>query len=408
MINHSIYGGLVQLSGNKIEIEVVNDDVKGESPRALLKATSSTKEMPDGSLVESIPGGPFIDPKVWSIQPDGSGKAIFDFSEYFDAPVDYGFTFPAGNEIAVKHPLRSFDLNILAGCSYIENDIASAEFGDKKELWQAPGNAVAIRILKGGMSQDRQASYNESGLNFYQDYIQGNKFLTHRPNFQRISYNQPVRLWYLLPGTIQVVRSLIVEYTAADNSVTALTFPVTLDPDGLYEFILDPSMLGVPADAKQFKVYQSDGVTQVGESRTFVIDHQYFENNTFLFFANSLSGIDDVWFTGAVKLSLNSEGETGLQTLDRTATTRDRSVVVTKKTASRKWSIFPGNRLNASDIEAIQDLIYSKFIWLVWNGRIVPVNLESSEFELTDTMSDLFINDQLELVFTEAHKNNHY
>ena len=35
MINHSIYGGIVQLSGNLIEIEVTNDDIKGESPRAL-------------------------------------------------------------------------------------------------------------------------------------------------------------------------------------------------------------------------------------------------------------------------------------------------------------------------------------------------------------------------------------
>jgi hypothetical protein len=102
------------------------------------------------------------------------------------------------------------------------------------------------------------------------------------------------------------------------------------------------------------------------------------------------------------------EGETGLQTLDRNATTRDRQVVVTGKSGSRKWSIFPGNRLDVAEIEALQDLIYSKFIWLVWKGRTIPVNLENGEFELTDTMRDMIINNELEFIFTEANQNNHF
>ena len=400
-INHSIYGGIVQLSGNLVQIEVTNDDIKGESPRALLKATST-----DGAVA----GGPFKDSKDWRpLDPPvaGSGKAIFEFQEYLDAPTDYNFTFPYGEPIAIKHPLRAFDIDILAGASYIDNVLASETFGKKIELWQDVAAAVSIRILKGGMSQYRQAQYNEAATNFYQDFIQGNKFLTHRPNFQRISYMQPVRLWYLLPETEPVTRSLIVEYTGADGAVVPLTFAITLDPDGLYEFVLDPAKLGIPVDAKQFAVYQFDGATQVGERRTFIIDSTYYENNTFLFFANSLSGIDDLWFTGAVKMLLNTEGETGIQPLDRNATTRDRSVVETQSTGSRKWSVFPGNRMSVADMESLQDFIYSKFRWLVWNGRIVPVNLERGEFELTNTMRDMIINDELEFMLIEAHSNNY-
>lgn len=400
MIDFRIFGGIVQLSGNDVEIEVTNNDIKGESPRALLKAIST-----DGAVA----GGPFIDSKPWTVQPDETGKAIFDFSEYLDAPVDYGFTFPYSEAIAVKHPLRAFDLNILAGGSYIDNVPASETFGKKIEAWQNEANAVSIRILKGGMSQQRQAQYKESGLNFYQDFIQGNKWLTHRPDSQRISYNQPVRLWYLLPETEAVTRQLKVNYiTAASSELIELTFDVTLEPDGLYEFILDPAKLQLPEDVTKFTVFQADGYTTIGESRTFIIDPQIYENNTFLFAANSLAGIDDHWFTGAVKLLLNTEGETGIQALDRNATTKDRSVVVTSKTGSRKWSIFPGNRLNVAEMESLQDLLYSKFLWLVWNNQIVPVNLENGEFELTGTMRDLIINDELELVFIEANQNNHF
>lgn len=407
MINHSIYGGIVQLSGNKVEIEVTNDDLKGESPRALLKAIST-----DGAVA----GGPFIDSKPWSpltIPIAGSGMAIFDFSEYLDAPVDYGFTFPYGESFAVKHPLRAFDLDILAGGSYIDNVPASATFGKKIEQWQDVANAVSIRILKGGMSQDRQGQYHEACTNFYQDFILGNKFLTHRPNNQRISYNQPVRLWYLLPGTEAVTRALYVSYKLPDGDIVNTMRLITLEPDGLYEFILDPGHWNLPANTTEFTVFQLEDIegsylTLIGEPRTFIIDSTHYENNTFLFFANSLSGIDDTWFTGAVTLGLNIEGETGMQAQDRNATTRDRSVVVTSKSGSRKWSIFPGNRLNVAEMEALQDLLYSKFIWIVWNGKTIPVNLESGEFELTDSMRDLIINDELELVFIEAHRNNHF
>ena len=402
MINHSIFGGIVQLSGNLVEIEVTNDDIKGESPRALLQAIST-----DGA----VPGGPFKDSKDWlplDTPVAGSGKAIFEFQEYLDAATDYNFTYPYAEAIAVKHPLRAFDIDILAGASYIDNTAGSETFGKKIEQWQDVAAAVSIRILKGGMSQQRQSQYNEAATNFYQDFIQGNKFLTHRPNFQRISYMQPVRLWYLLPETEPVTRSLVVEYTAADDSIVTLTFEVTLDPDGLYEFILDPAKLGIPADAKQFAVFQFDGETQVGERRTFVIDSAYYENNTFLFYANSLSGIDDLWFTGAVKMLFNSESETGIQQLGRNATTRDRSVIETSSSGARKWSIYPGNRLTPAEIETLQDFIYSKFRWLVWNGKIIPVNLERGEFELTNTMRDLIINDELEFVLIEAHNNNHF
>lgn len=401
MINHSIYGGIVQLSGTRIEIEVTNDDVKGESPRAMLKAISV-----DGA----VPGGPFIDSRAWGMEPGAGslGKAVFDFAEYLDAPPAWDFTFPYGEPMVVKHPLRAFDIDILAGGSYIDNTVGSATRGRKIETWQAAENSIPIRILKGGMSQNRQAQYQEAGLNFYQDYIQGNKFLTRRPNHQRISYNQPVRLWYLLPGTEPVTRYLVAKYQTPDGNPVEMVYEITLEPDGLYEFILDPARLNITEGTTQFSVFLADNYTTVGEVRTFVIDQRIYENNTFLFFSNSLSGIDDAWFTGAVKLSLVMEGETGMQSLDRTATTRDRSVVVTSKSGSRKWSIFPGNRLNPSEMEALQDLIYSKFIWLVWEGRTIPVNLENGEFDLTDSMRDLLINDELELVFTEAHKNNHF
>ena len=386
------------MSGNRVEIEVSNDELKGESPRALLKAISA-----DGA----VPGGPFVDSRNWVMQPDETGKAVFDFAEYLDAPTKYDFTFPYAEPYAVKHPLRAFDIEILAGASYIDNTAGSATLGKKIELWQEAANAIPIRILKGGMSQDRQAQYNEAGLNFYQDYIQGNKFLTRRPNNQRISYNQPLRLWYLLPGTEPVTTCLVAQFRLPNGNNVEMVYAITLEPDGLYEFVLDPVKLNVTEDTTQFSVFLAADLTGTSEVRTFIIDSKPYEHNTFLFYSNSLAGIDDAWFTGAVKFGLNIEGETGMQSLDRTATSRDRSVVVTSKIGSRKWSIYPGNRMNKEEMEALQDLIYSKNIWIVWDGRTVPVNLENGDFELTDSMRDLLINDELELVFTEAHQNNY-
>lgn len=399
-VNFEIYGGLVQLSGNRIEIEVTIDAVAGESPRALLRATVVETEETDLDPVE--------DAKEWKIQSDNSGKSIFDFSEYLDIPTTYDFTFPYGNSIAVKHPLRALDVKILAGESHIDNNQQSANYGEKIVSWQNEANAVAVRILKGGMSFDRQAQMHEAGQTFYSLYILGNRFLTHRPDNQIISYNQPVRLWYLLPETVANTRKLKVEYITEAGVTQSVSFDITIDPDGLYEFILDPAKLGIPATAKQYSVYQESTTgIQIGERRTFIIDQTYYENNTFLFSSNSLSGIDDHWFTGAVKLGTSIDSETGLQTLDRNATTRDRSVLVTKLTGSRKWTLYPGNRLTIEDITKLQDFLLARFKWIVWEGKIIPVNIEPGDFNLTDTTNDLLINDELEIVLTEAHQNSY-
>jgi len=398
-VNFTIYGGLVQLSGTRIEIKVTNDAITGESPRALLKATST-----DGA----VPGGPFEDSKPWTMTSDTAGYAVFDFSEYFDAPVDYDFTYPYGDAVAVKHALRAFDLDILAGASYIDDDEESETYGEKQETWQDAANAVSIRILKGGLSQHRQSVYAENESTFYADFIQGNKFLTYRPDKQKIAYAQPVRLWYLLPGTESVTYDLKVVYTAADGTETTLTYPVDLDPDGLYEFVLDPVKHGIPSDAQKFVVYLASGETLITEQRTFVIDSKDYEKNTFLFFTNSLGGIDDLWFTGAVKFSLSASGETGSVELDRSATQKDRSVMVTSSSGSRKWFVYPGNRLTEDDMDYLQDFIYSRQKWLVLNGYIIPVNLELDEFELTDSIADLVINEELEFELTEAHSNNYF
>ena len=400
-ISFSIYGGLVQLAGTQVEIEVSIPaaDYQGESPRALLKATST-----DGA----VPGGPFIDSKPWALQDDGSYKAVFDFSEYFDAPVDYDFTYPYGDDFAVKHELRAFDLDILAGLSYIDDDSESETYGDKIEAWMDVSEAVSVRMLKGGLSQQTQALYHESGQNFYTDYILGNKFLTNRPAGQRINYNQSLRLWYLLPETEQTTYDLCVDYTTAGGSVNTLKQSVTLDPDGSYEFILDPAKWGVPTDAKQIEVYLDNAGTQVGEKGAFVFDHDYSENNTYLFFSNSKSGIDDVWLTGAVKFGFKTDGDTGEKRLDRTSTQRSRSVVTTKRTGARCWSVFAGNRFNEDDADYMRDLLLSRYVWLVWKGNIIPVSIDTGDYDLTDTFEDMLVNDELEFVLTEAHNDNYF
>lgn len=389
-VDFTIYGGLVQLSGTTIEIEVTNDDVQGDSPRALLRATSQVDATTGKDQIE---GGPFEDSKSWT-----DGMAIFDFSEYFDAPAKFAFTYPGSSTLAIKHPSRAFNLDILAGESHED------ENGDKQENWQDAGNAVAIRILKGGLSQWAQAKYNEAGTNFYEDFILGNKFLTDRPDNQKISPSQPVRLWYLLPGEDPVDYNLVVDYIDAAGDENIVNHAITIDPDGLYEFVVDPASLGLPTGVKQYTIYLADGDTQITDSRTFIIDYSYYTgNNTFVLFSNRYSGIDDAWFTGEVKLIMPHQAETGQQKLDRTATTQDPSLIVTSQTGQRKWTIAPGNRISKQQALHLQDLIYAKHRWLLVDGEIIPVTLESGDKNITDTANPIY-GDQT-LTFVEAHQN---
>jgi hypothetical protein len=376
----TIPGGAVQLSGNRVQAEVTTDVVQGSLYRLLLKTSSLDNSFPEG---------------IDAIEPDSDKKAIFDLRNRVSMPVDYDFSWPLLGDVFIKRAQLAKKVAIDIGESFIPATPT------KQINWAGlNGAAVQVLILKGAISKHEQAKYNESGKTFYQEYIEAGRFLTNLPTNQRVAPGQPLKLWFITKETAQQNLTLKVNYTYLDGTTGSIGLNGTIDPDAMYEICVDTGSIGLNASLVDFYTVslQKDGI-DVSEIRRYTIDHTWYENNTFVFYANRVAGIDSVWFPGAIKESFPTESQTSERNTQTTDTQKKGSIEVDYKTGYRKWDINSGYRTIAEQI-ALRELLNSCNVWFIDGNDVIPAILEDGDNPLYNTIEDL---QGIELSFREAH-----
>ena len=375
-----IPGGKTQLSGNRVQAVVTTDTVQGALYRLLLKVSSLDGSFPDG---------------IDAIEPDAAKTAIFDLRNRVSLPVDYEFTWPLTGDVFVKHALMAKKVAIDIGESFIPDN------PPKQVNWAGLAGAdYQILILKGGLSKHEQSKYNESGHTFYEEYIEAGRFLTNLPQTQRICAGQPVKLWFITKEAASFNACLRINYTNLDGTTGTLDLYGDVDPDSLYEICADTGSLGL--NAAQIASYsvnvEKDGLA-ISEVRTFVIDHSYYEQNTFVFYANRVGGIDSLWFTGHITATYPTTSQTSERNTQTTDTQKKGTIETDFKSGYRKWVVNSGYRSIDEQI-ALIELLNSCDIWIPSGNDIIPAMLEDGDNALYDTQEDI---QNAELTFREAH-----
>jgi hypothetical protein len=386
-ITATILGEDVQLSGNPVEIECTGASAPEGSRnyQVLLRSYSM-----DGKL-ENFPKTDAIHPK--------SGTALFDISGYVDQPVDLQFQFPPTAAV-VSYATQAYNIQVQPGECWIDEDgVLKEEWGSVSETFQ---------ILKGGLSQLQLNMMRDASTNFYQFYLQGTKFLTPRPWGDYVHPTQPVMLWFM--PIYSTAAQLKVKTYFDDGTDDTYTAAFTTDTDKLYQFNVNPANLGVTLEtttkrAKHFDVWVSSAT--VSESRRFTFDWKYCERPSFLFFANSLGGIDDVYLSGGIKEIFNTEGETAYKPATRTDTAMDPTLIVTNKTGQNRWTINTGWKTLAT-LQYLRDLMVTRQAWYAYGNAantsfvLRPVIIEPGEKTLYDRQKDLW---SMDIEISEAHKS---
>ena len=388
-ITVNILGEDVQLSGNPVEIECSGGSAPAGSRnyQIVLKIISQ-----DGKLEKF--------PKVDAITPDSAGKALFDISGYVDQPVNLQFQFPLSGAVK-SYSTQAFNVQVQPGETWMDEDgITQEQWGSVSDVFQ---------ILKGGLSQMQLNMMRDAGTNFYQFYLANGKWLTARPWGDFVHPTQPVKLWFMpIAGASATLNSKAVYQ---DNSEDTYTAAVTLSADNLYEFNVNPLLLGKPdvntngSPINFFDVWLSAGGTDISDRRRFTVDWKYNERPNFLFFANSLGGIDDVYLSGFIQDRFNVEGSTAFKRATRTDTANDPTIIVTNKQGKNHWTVNTGYK-SLPTMQYLRDLLVSKQAWYVYsnavggNHRIVPVVVENADLVLADRKEDLYA---MEIAFSEAH-----
>ena len=383
-ITATVIGEAVQLTGNPIRIHCTGGSIPAEASeyKITLRITSE-----DGKLE----GAPFTD----AIAPDISGEAWFDIAGYVDQPVKALFQFPPSST-SVAYPTQAFNIQIQPGERYIDVD------GNLQESW---GTTSSIfQMLKGGLSPRQIAMMNDDGSNFYDTYIAGNKWLTPRPNGDLVHPTQAVKLWYMVAATVGA--TFTVKTYFDDGTDTTYSTGVTLNKDSLNEFNCNPANLGVDLEptgkrAKYFTV--SVGTSDI---RNFYFDWQYVERPIFLMFANSLGGIDDVYFSGYIEDKFDTEGNTVYHPPMRDDTVYDPTLLTPNKTGQNKWKFNTGWK-PLTILQFYRDLLVSKQAWYLYSNIslttliVIPIIVENSSKTLFKRKDNLF---SMDIEVSEAHQ----
>ncbi len=389
-ITVNIKGGNVQLSDNPIEIECSG---------AVAPAGSSDYKILFKVISSDLFGAPFEDAK----SPDSTGKATFNISAYADQPVRKVFQYPVAG-VYVEYDSQAFHVQVQAGEYWLD------ENGVINEVWGAV-NATEITILKGGTNPRQISAMAGIGTSFFDLYVAGNKWLTTRSWGDQIHPDQHVKLWFIVNEAKSATLNVRTTYSDGSNQLFT-SAAVNMITGKLYEFNCNPSLHGVSLENEAgSKAYFMDAWLDfsgtLSESRRFHFDWRYIQRPVFLFFANSLGGIDDVYFSGVVKEKFESEGATAEFPYRTSDTVFDATLQPSGKVGQNVYVMNTGYKGDSTQI-FYRDLLLAKQVWhLYYNNQhvpafIVPVLPEVGSYDIISWKDDLYA---AEITFREAQKS---
>jgi hypothetical protein len=395
-ISVTILGGPVQLTGNPVEIKVSGGSAPAGSTdyKLLLRVIDVDTSL----LMPPVPDG---------IAPDSNGEAIFDISGKVDQPVKLQFQFPVTTSY-VAYDSLAFTIKVQAGESYIDSA------GNLQESWGP--ESTEFQLLKGGVSKRQIVIWRDANTNFHTQYITAKKFLTHRPWGDFVHPQQSVKLWFIPSEATTVNFRVRCQYD--DNSETIFTTEITLDPEKIYEFNCNPAHLNVPLTVTDpetgavkklflFDVRLDKNNVAYSDEYRFHFDLRYCKRPFFIFFQNSIGGIDDVYLggSGMDKFSLERTAVTKPQARD--ARVYDPTIVTPHSLGQNMWTISTGYK-SISQMLHLRDMLISRQKWLLYPNMpmtvylVIPVIINNSESLLVNYSIN---HQELTLDISEAEKS---
>ena len=383
----TVPAGPFHLAGNPlwVKVEGASQPPGSIQYKVLLRITSV-----DGEII----GGPFVDGKAPT-----EGIAWFDVSGYVNQPFQKNFDWPLVSGMGT-HTNDTHTVTFQPGESWID------EADNLVENWGETSDGYFI--VNGGLGPRRMGEYQDLGSSFYNDFVEGGKFLTWMPDPQVVHPWQPIKLWLLAAESRDVMLHIKAWYE--DGTTGEWINPHGLHKDIMHEINCLPyhsgwdTMPPVKPDGTRMTHYEVwiEGVTQ---KRTFLVDHSYHENNNFLFVLNSLGGLDVVWLNGEVTTGFDTSAVEATRQFSREGSVKERTIILASRTGRRTWKISTGWK-SRQEIQALEDLLLSRQVWLLKDGgsykggTLYPVNIANASTPLTNSMNDL---QAITIEMVEAH-----
>lgn len=239
----------------------------------------------------------------------------------------------------------------------------------------------------------KQAFNNLDGTSFWEDLLMNDQFLTFQPNYKRIGYNTPEKLYFLTHTNTNL--TLKVDVYFDDQSLISLQpQTIAVNKYDLVEIDFSAEMLQLSGYESGRKVTYLDvylvteGGAMYSEKRRFIIDREVYTKQRFFIIKNSLGTFDFLRATGYAKVFTKLD-----KTLTRTAlkpgfTNRDREInqVSQNETVEVElnWGFLSsfGDQVLWKNYFRAMEL--SKEAYEIINNELIPIVFVTESVELDD------------------------
>lgn len=320
---------------------------------------------------------------------DDEGKTVFEVNEYLDAYLEP--TLPAGSPGEVNFGLVRLDSQFkrfyLRFTEKYGVDPTLSTFSQQETFY----------VLLGGLSFEEYSTKD-----FFLHYLPEQRpFYTWQPLEKEVFPQQPEFLHYLInddnltefrvwmklyheDGTTeehQIFRS-----TDAINGVSTAQYEIFRFPAGYDQL----SIGGYSCQTcYRYELYVTDSNdVQISEARSYIVNHEYYEEQNFFFFLNSLGCYDTLAATGRSRYQLGIDEETITKELPYDYKATDRSVEVLKKTGSPEV-LQPVGYPTKEMMLSLQDFVLSKAYYKWEDNRVIPITVDIRRSTILDKDENL-------------------
>lgn len=322
-----------------------------------------------------VPEDLYTDLSSWKLKPNPDGSVFIPIQQYIDSVLTT--VFPDGNFT-----------NASAQTCYF--------YMVSREVYEGHTNPdyvtsedVHLRLaLKAGIEKHRYARNN-----FFVNYFDTEKpWMTWQPSKRMVWADQPHYLTAFLKSGTANQSVLRIKYSNIAGVISNLNIPITT-AGWMLHIKVDPASLGIPVEGLYYyEIALLHGDDIVLNDYRFYINYDTIYKSFDLICSSSLAGIDAVRVTGEVSMAIDRnyvETEGSFKVNEWSETIKSHEASQNGITYRRTFKGDMGHQRTIREQESLIDILLSKNIYQIIDGRFVPINILQKSIILRKTTDKL-------------------
>lgn len=356
----------VSLTGTKVPVKLSTD------------LTGSEKTFLSIHLkVQKYDGSSWVDVGHDSKLVDSNNEAVFYIEDYLKLQTTPEFSYPEHEtNILIDRPEMLFRYRIAYYESYYDTST------DTLTTTSETQDTTDYYALDGGLDKQAEAAYNDSNTDWLEQL--GNRFLTWQPDEKNVHTDFIDKLYWLVQSVSTV--KLKARKTASDGSTSeAVKDDLSVSAHTVVEICVSPELLFSDlSDAEKIEIWLLDGSNNaISETRTYNIDHSYYQRDDTFAFVNSFGVFDFIWARGNMKETLSFERNTFKRSLQYNQFMKDHSNDQSRALKTNEGESEIGYITEADPVAWKQyyaeEFLASKKYYKLESTQVIPIVMDSEE-----------------------------